>query len=258
MSLFLFSLACFSACLSVVGNLVNVSVPDPYMDEIFHIPQAQQYCLGNFTAWDSKITTLPGLYLISVGIISPLNSLAASLTREPPDINSCSTQNLRSLNVLFGLINLSLVYCITAQLHGEKQGYSSNLAILNSLNLSLLPVLYMFNFLYYTDAVSTTMVLLTYSLHLAGTRNLSSLAGLCSVLCRQTNIVWVFLVAALAAGQTITPEVKHHLAKTKHPPTIPLTSWGQIIELCQGTWALSRKPWRFARLLATFNFQPLI
>jgi len=27
----------------------------------------------------------------------------------------------RSLNVLFGLINLSLVYCITAQLHGEKQ-----------------------------------------------------------------------------------------------------------------------------------------
>ena len=48
------------------------------------------------------------------------------------------------------------------------KGYSSNLAILNSLNLSLLPVLYMFNFLYYTDAVSTTMVLLTYSLHLAG------------------------------------------------------------------------------------------
>ena len=30
-----------------------------------------------------------------VGIISPLNSLAAGLTREPPDINSCSTQNLR-------------------------------------------------------------------------------------------------------------------------------------------------------------------
>lgn len=50
----------------------------------------------------------------------------------------------------------------------DIQGYSSNLAILNSLNLSLLPVLFMFNFLYYTDAVSTTMVLLTYSLHLAG------------------------------------------------------------------------------------------
>ena len=63
---------------------------------------------------------------------------------------------------------LKKFYLFNRNLYFDIQGYSSNLAILNSLNLSLLPVLFMFNFLYYTDAVSTTMVLLTYSLHLAG------------------------------------------------------------------------------------------
>ncbi|XP_075652892.1 dol-P-Glc:Glc(2)Man(9)GlcNAc(2)-PP-Dol alpha-1,2-glucosyltransferase-like isoform X4 [Castanea sativa] len=45
--------------------LVNHIVPEPYMDEIFHIPQAQQYCIGNFRSWDPMITTPPGLCCIS-------------------------------------------------------------------------------------------------------------------------------------------------------------------------------------------------
>lgn len=34
-------------------------------DEIFHIPQAQQYCKGNFRSWDPMITTPPGMYVVS-------------------------------------------------------------------------------------------------------------------------------------------------------------------------------------------------
>ena len=34
-------------------------------DEIFHVPQAQQYCAHNFTHWDPMITTLPGLWVMS-------------------------------------------------------------------------------------------------------------------------------------------------------------------------------------------------
>lgn len=71
-----------------VSFLVNSIVPEPYMvriitcvvniilnfeypaialtqgyvqDEIFHIPQAQRYCRGNFRSWDPMITTPPGL-----------------------------------------------------------------------------------------------------------------------------------------------------------------------------------------------------
>ncbi|OWM64631.1 hypothetical protein CDL15_Pgr020598 [Punica granatum] len=46
-----------------VSILVNSIVQEPYMDEIFHIPQAQQYCRGNFRSWDPMITTPPGLLL---------------------------------------------------------------------------------------------------------------------------------------------------------------------------------------------------
>lgn len=55
-----------TASLFKVMNSVN---PNPYMDEIFHIPQAQRYCNGTFCTWDPKITTLPGLYLFSSGIL---------------------------------------------------------------------------------------------------------------------------------------------------------------------------------------------
>ncbi len=50
----------------------------------------------------------------------------------------------------------------------NQDKYNDNLAILSSLNISLLPVLFFFNFLYYTDTVSTTMVLLMYSMYISG------------------------------------------------------------------------------------------
>jgi hypothetical protein len=42
--------------------VVSQVAPDPYIDEIFHVPQAQAYCAGNFSYWNDKITTPPGLY----------------------------------------------------------------------------------------------------------------------------------------------------------------------------------------------------
>lgn len=40
---------------------VTAIVPEPYLDEIFHIPQAQAYCEGRWDVWDPKLTTPPGL-----------------------------------------------------------------------------------------------------------------------------------------------------------------------------------------------------
>ncbi|GJY44660.1 putative reverse transcriptase domain-containing protein [Tanacetum coccineum] len=47
-----------------ISILVNHIVPKPYMDEIFHVPQARQYCAGNFTTWDPMITTPPGFKMV--------------------------------------------------------------------------------------------------------------------------------------------------------------------------------------------------
>ena len=72
----------------VVGVMVlkevNSVVTEPYMvrdilpvtlffkpnpccpqDEPFHVPQAQAYCDGEWSTWDPKITTPPGLYVSS-------------------------------------------------------------------------------------------------------------------------------------------------------------------------------------------------
>ncbi len=40
--------ASFAALTSAIAYYVTTLVPDPYMDEIFHIPQAQKYCHGKF------------------------------------------------------------------------------------------------------------------------------------------------------------------------------------------------------------------
>jgi alpha-1,2-glucosyltransferase len=67
------------------------SVIEPYMDEIFHIPQAQTYCDFKFMEWDPKITTFPGLYLFSFA----LNLLASNVL---PSSAYCQPWLLRTLS----------------------------------------------------------------------------------------------------------------------------------------------------------------
>ena len=46
-------------------SLVSMQLPSPYMDEEFHIPQLSRYLDWKFTEWDPKITTFPGMYLLT-------------------------------------------------------------------------------------------------------------------------------------------------------------------------------------------------
>jgi len=241
---FLASLAVYSVMLGVVGDMVTKAVPEPYMDEIFHIPQARQYCSGNFSAWDPKITTLPGLYLFTVGLLEPV-AIGLDISRQ----DLCSVGHLRAVNLLMAVINAVLLHSLTSHVHGAKEHYSEVLGIWSSFNMSLLPVLYMFSFLYYTDPVSVCMVLLTYCLHLSGQDWLAGFAGVLAVLARQTNIVWVFLAGAETAGYLVISEVRLHQARTKNPPTISLTMAGQLWELWVGLADLARHPWRVMRIL---------
>ena len=88
---------------------------DPYMDEIFHVPQAQKYCDYKFDEWDPKITTLPGLYFISFAC---LRALAFALGHELDVV--CTTFFLRMINVLFLMGNVLLLRQILIKLHCDK------------------------------------------------------------------------------------------------------------------------------------------
>lgn len=251
--MFLLVVAVYAVVLGVVGDQLATQLPDPYMDEIFHVPQARRYCAGNFSEWDEKITTLPGLYLFSVGLLDPVAKVSGLVTagdQRASLLDVCSTKMLRSINLVMSLINLVLLYTITSHLHGLKEGYSEVLGVWSSVNMSLCPVLYFYSYLYYTDQVATAMVLLTLCLHLAGRDWLASFTGILAVLCRQTNIVWVFLCGATAAGHILVTEIRLHQATTKHPPTISLTTAGQLRELGIGVADLVRgHTWKLMRVL---------
>ncbi|KAJ3092045.1 glucosyltransferase [Quaeritorhiza haematococci] len=98
------------AIFTAVFAHVNEVVPKPYMDEIFHIPQAGRYCRGDYWAYDPKLTTPPGLYILSLLMIQPIHHFLANffpaLSSSRNAWASCGvsiTPILRAVNLLFGI-----------------------------------------------------------------------------------------------------------------------------------------------------------
>ncbi|KAL0127061.1 hypothetical protein PUN28_005408 [Cardiocondyla obscurior] len=157
---------------------LNRIQPDYFIDEAFHIPQTLRYCAWNFTQWDPKITTLPGLYLIATAILSPFNL--------------CQVTYVRCINLLGTCLNLCLLYSIIKQNSKPSEvDRDSWLVLALTYNLALFPPLYFWSFFYYTDVVSVSVVLLTQYLHQRNRTTMSALAGLLGVLVRQTNVIWL-------------------------------------------------------------------
>ncbi|KAM8974025.1 dol-P-Glc:Glc(2)Man(9)GlcNAc(2)-PP-Dol alpha-1,2-glucosyltransferase [Pelodytes ibericus] len=208
--------AVFSGCFllsSVLFSKITREQRDPYMDEIFHIPQAQHYCHGHFNQWDPMITTLPGLYLASVGIVKPVAWLFGW-----NETVICSPGMLRFVNLLFSLGTLYLLYLILFKIH-YKHKVSSSRRILSTLSLYTFPTLYFFTFLYYTDSGSTFFVLFTYLMCLYGNHKSAALLGFCSICFRQTNIVWIIFCAGNIIAEKLTEDWKTYLKKKDEKAT---------------------------------------
>ncbi|KAI0016378.1 glycosyltransferase family 59 protein [Xylariomycetidae sp. FL0641] len=170
---------------------ISKHAPEPYLDEVFHIPQAQVYCEGRYEEWDDKITTPPGLYGLTI-LFHRVMGL------------SCSVYNLRIFNV--DIVSY-LALAITIGRYRLDQLASVKLspgfptyAIGTGLNVALFPVLFFFSGLYYTDPASTLVVVLAYTNHLARFNQASPsiindfytlCLGLLALCMRQTNIFWV-------------------------------------------------------------------
>jgi len=177
--LFVFSLNVFF--------LVNKNVSDPYMDEIFHIPQVQTFCSGNID-WDPKITTFPGLYIFTLGYLGVLSIFTQTFGYGFEQLCQ-SIWMLRSVNLLFAVGNAATLVLI---IQHKKLSNSSLSAINAGIIIALFPVLYFFNFLYYTDPGSLFFVLLTYYFNIKQRNNISGMLSICALSFRQTNIIWCF------------------------------------------------------------------
>ncbi|GFR33363.1 dol-P-Glc:Glc(2)Man(9)GlcNAc(2)-PP-Dol alpha-1,2-glucosyltransferase [Trichonephila clavata] len=175
---------------------------EPYMDEIFHFPQAVKYYKGIYKEWDPKITTPPGLYLFTVGILNPVSKI----TNLDVDKLAC----FRLVNLCFTIGTIYVVYRILQHHHKENE---SRILLLSSFNITIFPVLYFFNFLYYTECGSTFFVLLMYYWHLKKFYFAASFPAVVALLFRQTNIVWIFYIAAEETLQTLFEFSKESLSK---------------------------------------------
>ncbi|XP_018015962.1 dol-P-Glc:Glc(2)Man(9)GlcNAc(2)-PP-Dol alpha-1,2-glucosyltransferase [Hyalella azteca] len=237
--------------------------PSPVVDEAFHIPQAQKYCSGKFDEWDPKLTTLPGLYLFSIGITGPISwilgkgdgkmSGAGKMNSDPElivdpgdqnlfgspddkfigsnnlneddngqfiksdktifkdkdvvknkdvsesgeDDTICSVLMLRLVNVLVAPCILLTLHSLMCFMHGTQSSEWSCLGA--SVSMVLLPPLFWFYSLYYTEPLSTMLVLIMVLLFCHKNHNMAAAIGAVSILARQTNIVWVLLLLLLRA-----------------------------------------------------------
>ncbi|KAJ3574615.1 hypothetical protein NP233_g1656 [Leucocoprinus birnbaumii] len=188
---------------------LNSIVEEPYMDEPFHIPQAQAYCRGEFTTWDPKITTPPGLYIVS-------------LLLKQVFLVKCNIPMLR-LTSLLSLLALPIALTRLVCYHKrERPPASIMVPALEAVVLAAFPIAWFFGFLYYTDVPSLLFVVATISAATEDRHWLAALLGLISCTFRQNNIVWVIYAYALSQltylrFRRVTPSSP---AKLHDPPAL--------------------------------------
>ncbi|XP_004246422.1 dol-P-Glc:Glc(2)Man(9)GlcNAc(2)-PP-Dol alpha-1,2-glucosyltransferase isoform X1 [Solanum lycopersicum] len=194
-----------SSWVVAVSILVNRIVTEPYMDEIFHIPQAQQYCKGNFRSWDPMITTPPGMYIVSLAYVASLFPGIFSMKDDLSFSDTCSSSILRSSNGVLAVFCSMMVYNILTHL---RPSLTDRKVTLRTVVLALYPLHWFFTFLYYTDVASLTAVLASYLMSLKKKYFFSSLVGAFAVLIRQTNIIWILFIACTGVLDYILDQPK--------------------------------------------------
>ncbi|KAJ5618232.1 Dol-P-Glc:Glc(2)Man(9)GlcNAc(2)-PP-Dol alpha-1-2-glucosyltransferase [Penicillium herquei] len=189
---------------------VQSQVPEPYLDEVFHVPQAQAYWRHEWTHWDPKITTPPGLYLWSYLLCAVVLSRGES----PTEI---ATDALRRTNFFTNAVFLPWrLQTLSDAVHKVKNSRPLGAWLSHSvLNICLFPPLFFFSALYYTDIVALLVVVEAYNWDLKRTNTsgitsfLSTLVflvtGLAALACRQTNIFWV---SAFLGGLQVVRKIR--------------------------------------------------
>ncbi|KAI0757334.1 glucosyltransferase [Daedaleopsis nitida] len=186
----------------LVLKAVNEEVSEPYMDEPFHVPQAQAYCKGDFWQWDPKITTPPGLYVLSL-ILKKIFMF------------KCNLSMLR-LTPMLSLLALPIVLTPLLCSHKrERPPPSLTTPLLEAVILASFPLAWFFGFLYYTEVPSLVSVVSTVVFASQGRHWLAALLGLVSCTFRQNNIIWVLY--AYASSQLVYLRFQRAAPNAKPP-----------------------------------------
>ncbi|KAF8609686.1 glucosyltransferase [Ceratobasidium sp. AG-I] len=192
----------------MVAKEVNDLVVEPYMDEPFHIPQAQAYCRGEWDSWDPKLTTPPGLYVLSVLLKKVF-------------LFKCTIPVLRMNNLLLNLLLPPLISHCLALYRSDRPPRTLLQPTLESIAISAFPIAWFFSFLYYTELGSVFFVLATVLAAGRGAHILAAIMGAISCTFRQTNIVWIAYAAAFSILQDMRRKrVRSQASKNHSGPAV--------------------------------------
>lgn len=179
LSCFLLSIPVF-ALHSFWLSRINSVIPEPYLDEFFHVGQAQTYWRHQWTQWNPKITTPPGLYIWSYLICAGLWVVCGA-----PEHLSAAELRLSSSVTLFNILPFRVWKLLCHIRDGEREPLLTTLedggaddilaawdSALTVLNICLFPPLFFFSGLYYTDLPALFLVLEAYINDIARSRSL--------------------------------------------------------------------------------------
>ncbi|KAH8424597.1 dolichyl-P-Glc:Glc(2)Man(9)GlcNAc(2)-PP-dolichol alpha-1,2- glucosyltransferase [Aspergillus melleus] len=222
---------------------VNTVIPEPYLDEVFHVPQAQAYWHHKWTHWDPKITTPPGLYLWSYVICAGIRALRGTPTELDPEA-------LRATNMAAGTVFLPLrLQTLLDTLRKQRNTRPAGAWLSHTvLNICLFPPIFFFSGLYYTDILSLLVVIEAYNWDLKRTSTITTVPyrhlvfivfALLSLAFRQTNIFWVTLfLGGLQAVRTVKKYSNNTGPEAKNGLHDPLVSEAAIGDYFQTAFSL--------------------
>ncbi|KAL2059528.1 hypothetical protein ABVK25_000821 [Lepraria finkii] len=211
-------------------SLVQETVPEPYLDEVFHVRQAKNYVQGKWNIWDPKITTPPGLYLWSYLIALPQQAFEFG----PIQTTFFRVTNLGGALLLPWVLR-NILFSL-AKIDDKNESSNANSVVSWStaelvhaaVNICLFPPLFFFYGLYYTDVLSAFTVLVAYRCYLENEHKLwIFLSGVISLLFRQTNSLWV---SVFLGGLAFCRSIR------KGRPDVEFSNQSTFRETLQASW----------------------
>ena len=149
----------------------------PISDEIAHYVHINWFDHGKFQVAGDILTVLPGYHAISAAILwaTDLRTLAAA----------------RWLNALYGVLAIAAFHWMRRNDFGKSDAAAT-------LQFALLPILFPYNFMVFTDVLSLAFVLAAGAATLRRRHAISGALMIVALCIRQTNVIWLPLYAWLA------------------------------------------------------------
>lgn len=152
----------------IIAQLEKLSM---VCDEFFHFDQIGRIERGEGIV--PALTVIPGYHYLVSYVMQLLN-----LTE---------LHHARYVSLFFSLVSIAFGYGILKSLKDDQPTLKTAIIFTS-------PLLFPFFFFVYTDILALTFVLGSFYLSLQRKYHLAGLVGVLSVLIRQTNILWIFLI----------------------------------------------------------------